>query len=230
MSDFKKYAIIVSGGIGSRMQNSIPKQFLEINQLPILMHSIRAFHEDEIQIILVQSDAHRDLWASLCTKYKFAVPHIIVSGGKTRFHSVKAGLDFIFRKESRPENVLISIHDGVRPLVSKDLIRSSFEKVIMKKAVVPAIESTDSLRLVEDNDKSRTIKREYIRLIQTPQTFYGHMLKEAYQVEFSSEFTDDASVIEKSGYPIHLIEGDIRNIKITHPIDIAIAELWMTSN
>lgn len=227
MSDFKKYVIIVSGGVGSRMNNSVPKQFLEVGKLPILMHSIRAFDQDDIRIVLVQNDTYREMWTSLCVKHRFDVPHSLISGGETRFHSVKKGLEFVFENEEELDNVLISIHDGVRPFVSKKLINSSFEEVIQKKAVVPTIESKDSVRIISDEVQNKAIERKRVRLVQTPQTFYGSMLKKAYQIPYSTDLTDDASVMEKSGYPIYLIDGDIRNIKITYPIDLAIAELWM---
>jgi len=230
MSDFKKYAIIVSGGVGSRMKNSVPKQFLEVNKLPILMHSIRAFNHNNIHIVLVQNDAYKEMWASLCIKHQFDVPYSTVSGGETRFHSVKNGLSHIFKKEDQLDQILIAIHDGVRPLVSQNLINRSFEEVLRKKAVVPAVASRDSIRMVNENKQSISLRRDRVHLVQTPQTFNGELLREAYQAPYSSEFTDDASVIEKSGYPIHLIDGDIRNIKITYPIDIAIAELWMAES
>lgn len=230
MSDFKKYVIIVSGGSGSRMGNAIPKQFLELNQTPLLMHTIRAFNANDIHIVLVQNDAHADTWASLCTKHQFDVPYSLVSGGETRFHSVQNGVRFIVAKEVDLDSVLIAVHDGARPLVSKEIIDHSFQEVIEKKAVVPTIESRDSLRIITDKGcRNNALKREKVRLVQTPQTFFANILNDAYASDYNIEFTDDASVVEKSGYPIHLIEGDIRNIKITYPIDIAIAELWMNN-
>lgn len=228
MSNFRKYVIIVSGGTGSRMDNSVPKQFLELNRTPLLMHTIRAFNANDIHIVLVQNDAYADTWASLCTKHQFDVAHSLVAGGATRFHSVKNGLKFIVANETDLDAVLIAVHDGARPLVSREIIDHSFQEVIEKKAVVPAIESRDSLRIIsDDSGLNNALKREKVRLVQTPQTFFADILNDAYASDYSAEFTDDASVVEKSGYPIHLIEGDIRNIKITYPIDIAIAELWM---
>src|SRR5690554_3955171 len=147
MADFKKYVIIVSGGIGSRMQSSIPKQFLEINDLPVLMHTLRAFNCMDIHIVLVQNDAYKGMWASLCTKHQFDIPHATVSGGETRFHSVKNGLDYIFKREKTVDDALIAIHDSVRPLVSRNLIKDAFKEVVDKRAVVPAIKSRDSLRV-----------------------------------------------------------------------------------
>lgn len=229
MADFKKYVIIVSGGIGSRMQSSIPKQFLEINDLPVLMHTLRAFNCMDIHIVLVQNDAYKGMWASLCTKHQFDIPHATVSGGETRFHSVKNGLDYIFKREKTVDDVLIAIHDSVRPLVSRNLIKDAFKEVVDKRAVVPAIKSRDSLRVLDDSNLSKTLRRESVRLVQTPQIFFGDMLKKAYDTPYSTEFTDDASVIEKSGYPIHLIEGDIRNIKITYPADLMVAKLWIAT-
>lgn len=229
MSDFKKYVIIVSGGTGSRMNSATPKQFLELNKVPLLMHTIRAFNASDIHIVLVQNDTHAGIWASLCTKHQFDVPHSLVSGGKTRFHSVQNGLRFIVENEADLGSVLIAVHDGARPFVSKKIIEHSFQEVIDKKAVVPAIESRDSLRIISDGGINKALKREKVRLVQTPQTFFANILYDAYASDYNAEFTDDASVVEKSGYPIHLIEGDIRNIKITYPIDIAIAESWMNN-
>ena len=232
MSEFKKYAIIVSGGTGQRMESQLPKQFLDLKGLPVLMHSLSAFygHGDSVKIILVLSEVHLKIWEDLCNIHQFKIPHTIVLGGESRFQSVKNGLNYIFNPADSSENqtisfnrTLIAIHDGVRPLVSENLISRAFTEAGEKGSAVPAIPSRDSLRMITPSGQTEAIDRECILLIQTPQVFKAELLKNAYQRQFEDSFTDDASVIEKSGYPINIIEGDIRNIKITYPIDLEIA-------
>lgn len=231
MAVLSKYVIIVSGGTGSRMESSLPKQFHQLNGLPILMHSIYAFHKDNksIKIILVINKAHHKQWEDLCNKYAFDIPYELVYGGKSRFHSVKNGLEFIFKQESSLTNVLIGIHDGVRPLISQDIINRAYSTAENNGSAIPAIRSRDSIRIINAKKENEAIDRDSVLIIQTPQVFRANLLKEAYKYKFEEGFTDDASVIEKSGYPIHIIEGDIRNIKITYPSDIDIAAIWMKS-
>ena len=242
MSEFEKYAIIVSGGSGNRMESKLPKQFLELKGLPILMHSISAFHKNavSIKIILVLSELHLKIWEDLCAKHNFTIPHTIVFGGQSRFHSVKQGLNFIFNRETAVNvpliqtnssaKILIAVHDGARPLVSQDLINRAFIQAEKKGSAVPAIKSRDSLRIIGSQGQTKAINRDSVLLIQTPQIFQAQLLNEAYKQEFNESFTDDASVIEKSGYPINIIDGDIRNIKITYPIDLEIAGIHGTIN
>ncbi|TCK84806.1 2-C-methyl-D-erythritol 4-phosphate cytidylyltransferase [Albibacterium bauzanense] len=229
MAVLSKYVIIVSGGTGSRMDSSLPKQFHLLNGLPILMHSLYAFYRNDksIKIILVINKAHQKLWEDLCKKYAFEVPYDLVYGGESRFHSVKNGLDFIFKQESFLTNVLIGIHDGVRPLISQEVINRAYSTAESNGSAIPAIKSRDSIRIINAKKENKAIDRDSVLIIQTPQVFRADLLQEAYKHKFEESFTDDASVIEKSGYPIHLIEGDIRNIKITYPTDIDIAAIWV---
>ena len=122
------YAIIVAGGSGSRMQSEVPKQFLLLNGKPVLMHTIEAFHNSNVQpqIILVLSARLRAHWEQLCKDYNYTIPHQLVSGGETRFHSVKNGLDVI------PDDAesLISVHDAARPLVSGQIIDDSYANML----------------------------------------------------------------------------------------------------
>jgi len=231
MAVLSKYVIIVSGGVGSRMENSLPKQFHQLNGLPILMHSIYAFHKNDksIKIILVINKTHKKLWADLCKKHVFDIPYELVDGGESRFHSVKNGLEFIFKQVSTLKNVLIGIHDGVRPVIGQDVIDNAYSTAESKGSAIPAIKSRDSIRIVNAKGENEAINRESVLIIQTPQVFKANLLNEAYKQPFEESFTDDASVIEKSGYPIHIIEGDIRNIKITYPTDIDIAAIWIKS-
>lgn len=223
------YAIIVAGGKGHRMDQDVPKQFLLLKGKPVLMYSIEAFHKENEnnKIVLVLSDAFHNEWSLLCKKHKFTIPHALVSGGKERFDSVKNGLNFIFNNEPTLDNILIAIHDGARPLITGELINSIFRLAEVKKCVVPAIQSSDSIRLKTDEITSTSIPREKVFLIQTPQVFSAKILKEAYTSNFDPNFTDDASVVEKAGFNVYLIDGDVKNIKITYPYDMILADYWL---
>jgi 2-C-methyl-D-erythritol 4-phosphate cytidylyltransferase len=218
----KSYAIIVAGGSGKRMQAIVPKQFLLLNGRPVLMYTIEAFHHSTYhpQIILVLHANFHTYWQELCQEHGFDIPHRLVSGGETRFHSVKNGLDLV------DDESLIAVHDAVRPLTSMAIIDAAYAQAIEYGNAVTAVKSRDSVRAVR-NGHSESLLREEIYLVQTPQTFKSGILKKAYLQPFNEGFTDDASVVEKDGHPIHLTEGDYRNIKITYPEDIAIAELLL---
>jgi 2-C-methyl-D-erythritol 4-phosphate cytidylyltransferase len=211
----KKYAIIVAGGYGSRMKSGIPKQFMEVGGLPILMHSLKRFKEadSEIELILVLPEFQFEYWNELCNKYP-TVPHQLVKGGKTRFQSGLNGLQVIENEG------LVAIHDGVRPFVSVDIINESFRIASEKGTAVVSVPSKDSVRI---NGKS--IDRSTVRIIQTPQTFQIPLIKKAFETEELSTFTDDASVAEHAGFEINLIEGNYENIKITTPEDLLWAEI-----
>lgn len=211
--------IIVAGGKGLRMGGELPKQFIPIAGKPILMHTVEAFYnfDPDINIILVLPDSHRDYWAKLCKEYKFEVPHTITSGGETRFHSVLNGLQLI-------ESGIVGVHDGARPFASKELITHCFDAAVKHKAVIPVIDSTDSLRELTNDGKSKIVDRSKIKLVQTPQVFTIELLKKAYQTDFKDTFTDDASVVEALGEEIYLVKGETTNIKVTTPIDLKIGE------
>jgi len=217
------YAIIVAGGSGSRMKSDVPKQFLLLNGLPVLMHTINAFHNCQAQpqiIVVLPADSH-DYWNTLCATHHFEVPHQLISGGETRFHSVKMGLGLI-----DDEDAIVAVHDAVRPLVSKDIIDDSYECAVKYGNAIVAIKSRDSVRQIKDN-RSMSLVRDEIYLIQTPQTFQSAQLKQAYLQPYQPSFTDDASVVEQTGVNINLIGGSYQNIKITFPEDIAIAEFLL---
>lgn len=219
----KKYVIIVAGGKGLRMGNDIPKQFLILDGLPILMHSIKVFHEFDpaISIILVIPTDHFSYWESLKKEYKFSIPHSVVKGGAERFFSVKNGLDSIPDEES-----LVAIHDGVRPLVSKETIASCFADAEKFSSAIPVINTVDSIRYVTP-ESNKPLNRNYIKLVQTPQTFYTKKIKEAFNQNYSEAFTDDATVFEMKGFDLHLVSGNPENIKITKPSDLQIAEVYI---
>jgi 2-C-methyl-D-erythritol 4-phosphate cytidylyltransferase len=220
----KKYVIIVAGGSGTRMQAPIPKQFLLINGLPVLMHTMQAFHNPGVNpdIILVLHPNFHVYWNELCTTHQFAIPHLLVAGGETRFHSVKNGLD----KIPNDDDALIAVHDAVRPLTSVTIIQQSYIDATKYGNAVTAVKSRDSVRQVIDG-KSVSLLRDEIYLVQTPQTFKAGLLRKAYEQSFDLKFTDDASVVEAMGITIRLTEGNHENIKITFPEDIPIAELLL---
>lgn len=217
----KKNVIIVAGGKGLRMGNDLPKQFISIGGKPVLMRTIEAFYrfDQDINIILVLPVSHQDYWKSLCEEYDFSIEHLIANGGETRFHSVKNGLALV-------ADGLVGVQDGVRPFGSVEMIKRCFDAAEEEyPAVIPVIDSTDSLREVVDEDKSRIVDRSKIRLVQTPQVFDVNVLKKAYQTDFKETFTDDASVVEAMGVDVHLVKGEVTNIKITTPLDLKIGEL-----
>ncbi len=216
----KEYVIIVAGGKGERMKYDIPKQFIVFNGKPILMHTIEKFklYNNNIEIILVLPEKQVEYWSDLCKKYEFNTPIKIVFGGKTRFHSVKNGLDTI----PKDEKSTIAIHDGVRPLVSKNMIKRCFSVAKEKGNAIPILPMTDSLRRVE-NGKSQIVNRDLYKTVQTPQVFENQIVLKSYEQEFSTEFTDDASVIEQAGFEVYLTEGEKKNIKITTQEDLDLA-------
>ena len=212
----KKVALIVAGGKGERMNTDIPKQFLVLNDLPILMHSLNAFsHLDKI--ILVLPRAQIENWEELCKQYNFILKHTVVAGGINRFSSVKNGLAKI------DEGSIVAIHDGVRPLVSKNLINKLIGATKKGNGIIPIVAVKDSIRKVEGN-KSKAVSRSNLYKVQTPQCFFASTLKDAYKQNFSLFFTDDASVLESNGGKIITIIGEEKNLKITTEEDLMLAE------
>ncbi len=220
----KYYAIIVAGGSGNRMQTETPKQFLILKNLPVLMHTIKAFAQSDTQpkILLVLNRDQQGYWRRLCDEFNFRIPHEIIDGGTERFYSVKNAVDFI------EEDSFVAIHDAVRPLVSKELIDNCYKRAEAIGNVIAAVQSSDSVRMLR-NEKSSALRRDEIYLVQTPQTFSLKILKSAYQQNFASHFTDDASVVEALNEEINILEGERNNIKITYPIDLELAELLLKS-
>ena len=220
------YAIIVAGGKGLRMGGEIPKQFIPVAGKPILMHTLEKFQRfgenladtEGLEIILVLPKEQQEYWAELCEKYSFKVSHTVVNGGETRFHSVQNGLKAI------PDDVdgVVGIHDGVRPFVSLDVIKRCYEEARMKKAVIPVMPVTETLR---DVTQGKNVYRENYKIVQTPQTFDIQLLKKANQQPYSEAFTDDASVVEAIGQEVTMVEGNRENIKITTPFDLKIADV-----
>lgn len=222
MSFSKRYAVIVAGGKGLRMNSDIPKQFLELKGIPVLMRTVNAFFlaDNTIEIVLVLPEVHHEYWRSLIEQYDFKVPHRTVTGGASRFQSVKNGLNTI------TGTGLVAIHDGVRPLVSADVIENAYETAARDFSAITVVASKDSIREITNNG-TKSVDRDKYYLVQTPQTFDVQALKKAYEVEEKAHFTDDASVFEDSGETVSLVNGDYRNIKITTPEDLLMAECFI---
>lgn len=213
----KKYVIIVAGGKGLRMGGDLPKQFLPIGGKPVLMHTLEVFRKYDamLQIILVLPREQQHFWKQLCEEHHFAVEHTVADGGETRFHSVKNGLALV------QSPGLVGVHDGVRPFVSIEVIRSCYDLAEQHKAVIPVIDVVETVRHLTDAG-SETVNRNDYKLVQTPQVFDAELLQKAYAQEFTPFFTDDASVVEAMGVPVHLAEGNRENIKITTPFDLKV--------
>lgn len=217
----KRYVIIVAGGSGQRMESSVPKQFLLINNEIILMRSIRAFYEfdSSIEIIVALPNDQTEYWTKLCTEKHFNINHKVVVGGKTRYHSVKNALREI------GSDGIVAIHDGVRPLVSQSTINLVYEIASINENAVPYIDIVDSIRKIDSNINSPVDRNKY-KLIQTPQAFNCKLIKSAYNQEWDKSFTDDATIVEMTGIKINLVSGNRENIKITNRIDLKIAETF----
>jgi 2-C-methyl-D-erythritol 4-phosphate cytidylyltransferase len=214
----KKYVLIVAGGSGKRMKSGEPKQFMPLGGKPVLMLTMMQFYRYDplLSFVLVLPQSHHDYWKQLCDDHGFGIPHLLVAGGETRFGSVRNGLSAI------PEEGIVFIHDGVRPLVSLETLRRCEDMACKAGNAIPVIPVTESVRQLEGN-LNFPVNRENFVLIQTPQTFRVSLIQKAYQQEYSPEFTDDATVVEKTGVAIRLVEGNRENIKITWPEDLLIA-------
>ena len=219
----KTIAVIVAGGSGTRFGAQTPKQFLELAGKPILMRTIEAFGENRdgsFEVIVTLPASQFEQWQQLCDRYSFHVPHRIVAGGETRWHSVKNALDSISDLEDID---VIAVHDGVRPLVTAELISRTLDTARVKGSAIPVVMLNDSVRQMA-GETSHALDRSSLRAVQTPQAFDAKVLIEAYGQPFDKTFTDDASVVERMGHDITLVEGDPQNLKITRPMDLALAE------
>ncbi|MDO4671956.1 MAG: 2-C-methyl-D-erythritol 4-phosphate cytidylyltransferase [Porphyromonadaceae bacterium] len=217
MNRTKKYGIILAGGKGLRMGKDLPKQFLQVKGRMILSRTLDAMAQVCDHLILVLPQTHIALWEELSQKESRLVPtHSITIGGETRFHSVRNGLEMV------EENSLVAIHDGVRPYVTEETIRISFEAALRFGAAIPVLPVTESLRLVKSETENEAVNRNLYYTVQTPQCFEADRIKKAYQTPYNETFTDDASVYEHlyGKNTIKLVEGNWENIKITRPNDL----------
>jgi 2-C-methyl-D-erythritol 4-phosphate cytidylyltransferase len=220
----KKYAIIVAGGAGLRMGGNLPKQFLLLRDKPVLYYTLKAFLEayDDLQVILVLPIDFTDLGQEIIDAFFDKNRIRITAGGDTRFQSVKNGLA-LAEGES-----IIFVHDGVRCLVSKDLICRCYQQAFESGTAIPVVPSKDSIRLLTEFG-NEALDRNKVMLVQTPQTFHSKILLPAFQIDYKERFTDEATVVEAFGINVSLLPGDENNIKITRPVDLLIAESILTS-
>ncbi|WP_343703440.1 2-C-methyl-D-erythritol 4-phosphate cytidylyltransferase [Chitinophaga sp.] len=218
----QKIAVIVAGGSGQRMGSATPKQFLALAGKPVLYHTIAAFRAayEDMHIVLVVPEAHQSQIAYVLAAFDRPPSVTLVTGGETRFHSVRNGLQVI------KQEAVVFVHDGVRPLVSPSLVRTCYEQALVHGSAVPAIALKDSIREVDD-EGNMAVDRARFRIIQTPQTFLSDLLIPAFEQPYDPLFTDEATVVERTGHAIHLVEGEEHNIKITRPADLAIATAFL---
>jgi len=218
----KKFALIVAGGSGVRMGNAVPKQFMEINSRPVLMYTIEVFlrYDPEVEIVLVLPKNEIRTWKEICKVHRFTAKIALTSGGENRFLSVCNGLELI------DANSIVFIHDGVRPLVSVQTIKNCYQTAVDYGNATPVIPVNESIRMIEGKS-NRAVDRNQFVLVQTPQTFKTALIQKAYKQASSSNFTDDASVLEATGETIHLVAGNRENIKITFPEDLNRAQAFL---
>src|SRR6478672_1710917 len=217
-----KYAVIVAGGMGSRMGSSTPKQFLLLNDKPVLYYTIKTFLEayDDLQLILVLPEEYTEMGREIIDAY-FEYDRIqITAGGETRFHSVQNGLKLV------KEDAIVFVHDGVRCLVSIELIHRCYDAALEVGSAIPVVPIRDSIRLLNEED-SEAIDRERVVTVQTPQTFHSRILLPAFDIDYKERFTDEATVVEAYGLRVSLAEGEETNIKITKPVDLLVAEKFI---
>ncbi|MDR0726072.1 MAG: 2-C-methyl-D-erythritol 4-phosphate cytidylyltransferase [Prevotellaceae bacterium] len=218
-----KTVIIVAGGRGKRMGHNTPKQFLKLDGVPIIVRTILSFYnyDHQIKIILALPKDEIEKWETIKSKTDNIPPHIIVEGGAERFFSVKNALAHVGKGE------IVAIHDGVRPFASAETIGRCFEKAEQSGAAIPVVTLTESIRYFENEDESVAVNREKYKIVQTPQVFKSDILIAAYKQPYATDFTDDASVVEKFGYPISSVAGNRENIKITTPMDMKISKIYL---
>lgn len=218
----KSCCIIVAGGNGSRMNSTIPKQFMQMEGVPILMHTLQRIHKFDptLELILVLPASEIELWNTLCKKHVRLIPHQLVEGGENRFESVKNGLKHTDGFE------LIGIHDGVRPLVSDETLRNCFEVAAIHGTAIPVLPAHESVRKGSLSHSTPVNRSDYF-LVQTPQVFKSEIIHKGYLQQWRAEFTDDASVVEQIGVEVQMVYGNRENIKITYPEDLLIAETFL---
>lgn len=219
-------AIIVAGGQGNRMGGELPKQFLPLAGKPLLQYSLEVFRKaiPEIFMVLVVPPQFTGKAREILLACGMEAQTVLATAGEQRFHSVRNGLAHIPESAQR-----IAIHDAARPLVSIALIQRCFEALESVDAVVPLLPIHDSVRIIKQNGHCIPADRHSLRAVQTPQCFRHEVLKKAYRLPFEPLFTDDASVVERAGYPIHFVEGESANLKLTTPTDFIIADALLAS-
>jgi len=221
--DMNKIALIVAGGKGTRMNNEIPKQFLLIKNKPVLYYSIKAFLDayEDMEVILVLPEEHMGKGQEIIDGYFDNSRFRLCAGGRTRFHSVQNGLSLINEEEA-----IVFVHDGVRCLITSDLVKKCYEAALEVGTAIPVVECRDSIRMITPNG-NKILDRNKVKLVQTPQTFHSKIILPAFKIDYKDKFTDEASVVEAFGLKVNLIDGEKNNIKITTPVDLHLAEILL---
>ena len=223
--DRKKFLIVMAAGSGTRMGADVPKQFIEIDGKAVLQMTIEVFLKacPDISVVTVLPEAHMAYWKNYCLERNFICPQILVKGGITRFHSVRNALAKV------PDGALVAVHDGVRPLVSQELVRSMFEKAARVPALIPVVPCVDTMKVLEKKGDDlvavpgASVDRSKLFGAQTPQIFHSEVIKDAYSLPYDTSFTDDASVVEKNGKNLSYVMGERFNIKITTKEDLVLS-------
>jgi len=215
----KKFAVIVAGGTGTRMNNPTPKQFLLLQGKPVLYYTINTFLQayDDLEIILVLPEEHVAAGQEVIDAFFDYNRLQIAIGGRTRFHSVQNGLQLV------NDEGIVFVHDAVRCMVSIDLIRRCYDAAMETGSAIPVVDCRDSVRIITE-DGNEALDRTAIKLVQTPQTFHSKILLPAYQIDYKDKFTDEATVVEAFGLKVQLVAGEEHNFKITRPVDLVMAE------
>lgn len=215
--------IIVAGGSGKRMGSAIPKQFMLVKGKPLLCWTIEAFHafDPAMPIIVVLPEAQITIWKALCIGCGFLIEHQVVAGGEERFHSTRNGLAAL------TGDGVVAVHDGVRPLVSKELIARCFATAEAHGTAIPVVPVTSSIRQVQ-GDGSKAMDRSALRAVQTPQCFRIGLLRQAFEAPYDAAFTDEATLVERAGTMIHLVPGEENNVKVTTPLDLRIVSALLS--
>lgn len=214
----KKYAVIVAGGSGTRMKSSVPKQFMIVHEKPVLWYTLERFLRvfEDLKIILVIPKDFEEEVQKVISQTAAPSRIEIAYGGAMRFDSVKQGL-------AKAEGTsVIFVHDAVRCMVTEELIQRCYQQAVEKGSAIPVIPVSDSVRIIE-GESTKPVDRNRLLAVQTPQTFRSEIILPAFEQEYKEEFTDEATVAEAAGFEVHMIEGDRENIKITLPVDLAIA-------
>ena len=221
----KKAVIIVAAGSGSRMGGEMPKQYLQLQGRPLIVHTLERFQrfDPDMKLVVVLAPTHKELWEQMASSYELARGVILAMGGSTRYDSVKSGLKQIDKE------TLIGIHDAARPLVSQDTLIRSYDAALRTGSGIPVVEMDESVRMLDAKGGSVHMDRSSLKRVQTPQVFRSDRIKQAYQQAYKSAFTDDASVYETVYGAPTLVEGNKENIKLTTPADMQLAQLLIDS-
>ena len=217
----KRGVVIVAGGTGRRMESEIPKQYMELNGKPVILHTLEKFFQfdPDIKVVLVMANDHYKFWNEIPLSHEYGSRVEIVPGGKSRFDSVKNGLSLI------EDGLVVGIHDAVRPLVSMETLERCYEAAAERGSGIPVIDMEESVRMVKEQGHSVRMDRSKLRRVQTPQVFKSELIKEAYRQPCDQEFTDDAAVYESLFETVRLVKGNRENIKITTPTDLQLASI-----